>query len=520
MLRRLLTLYLIFVLFGLNAQNKYWVFLTDKSGVEFNPYEYFSPHAMQRRVRNHIPICDSTDYPLNEQYVQIISKQVDSLGFRSRWMNALVVWANDAQINRLETLPFVKKTQALEYKVLVASEKVSDARTEEIDLLIDKQTRSMGGNLFEPKQIDGKGVVIAIFDGGFPSVNTHSFFKPLFVEKRILATYDFTSGNQEVYHASSHGTMVLSNIAGVLDGKKMGLATGASFLLARTEVNSEPFSEEENWLAAVEWADKNGADIINSSLGYTHHRYFPVQMDGGSLVAKAANMAFEKGILVVNAAGNEGEDANWKYIGTPADAEHTLSIGGIDPMNDLHISFSSYGPTADGRLKPNVSALGKTVVIGRNPKPKIAYGTSFASPLVAGFAACVLQLNPNYTSKQLFEEIQKSAHLYPYYDYSHGYGIPQASYFTSRAIPSPTTFKIVEESDTIKVSLLDFMQTNLFENRYLFYKISDAKGRIRVYKVLDVYQKNVLILIPEDISKDEVLSVFYKGCYQEYSKPN
>ena len=168
----------------------------------------------------------------------------------------------------------------------------------------------------------------------------------------------------------------------------MGLATGANFLLAITEVSSEPFSEEENWLAAVEWAYKNGADIISSSLGYTNNRYFTKDMDGKkSFVVKAASLAARKGMLVINAAGNDG-DSEWKVISTPADADSILTIGGVSPETNLHINFSSYGPTADGRMKPNVSAFGEAVVANTKGNVEIAFGTSFATPLVAGFAAC------------------------------------------------------------------------------------------------------------------------------------
>ncbi len=193
----------------------------------------------------------------------------------------------------------------------------------------------------------------------------------------------------------------------MLGEMKMGLATEAEFLLARTEVNTEPFSEEENWLAAAEWADKNGADIISSSLGYTLPRYFQYQMDGKStLVARAATMAFEKGILVVNAMGNDGA-GKWFVVGTPADAEEVLSVGGVDPFTNVHISFSSFGPTADGRMKPNVCAAGQALVASPKRITK-AYGTSFATPLVTGFAACVLQLNPDFTVQELKTNIEQS----------------------------------------------------------------------------------------------------------------
>lgn len=167
------------------------------------------------------------------------------------------------------------------------------------------------------------------------------------------------------------------------------MASNAEFLLARTEVNAEPFAEEEWWLAAAEWAGKNGAHIINSSLGYTYHRYFPEQMDRKtSLVARAANMAASKGIIVVNAMGNDG-DNSWKAVGTPADADTVLSVGSVDPYKEYKINFSSFGPTVDGRMKPNVTNSGFAAVAVKKDKLGNAHGTSFASPLISGFVACI-----------------------------------------------------------------------------------------------------------------------------------
>ncbi len=162
-----------------------------------------------------------------------------------------------------------------------------------------------------------------------------------------------------------------------------------------------------------------------------------------SLVARAANMAASKGMLVVNAAGNDGE-TKWKHLGTPADADSVLSVGGISPESDYHFSFSSYGPTADKRLKPNVCAYGAVMESGKKGLTT-TYGTSFASPLVAGFAACAWQTNRRLNNMELFKEIEKSADLYPYFDYAHGYGVPQAGYFINRqkyneeitTLPSP-----------------------------------------------------------------------------------
>ena len=166
-----------------------------------------------------------------------------------------------------------------------------------------------------------------------------------------------------------HGTMVLSCIAGIKMGKD-GIGYRSRFLLARTEINTEPAKEEVWWMQAVEWADKNGANVINSSLGYGKSRYYVEDMDGKqSLVSKAANMAAAKGMLVCNAMGNEGSDKAWRTLITPADADSVISVGGLNPATDKRIYFSSFGPTADGRLKPNVVAFGTADVA----KPRGGY---------------------------------------------------------------------------------------------------------------------------------------------------
>ncbi len=492
------------------SQNSYWVFFRDKSGVEFNPAEYFDAKALERRLRHQISLFDESDYPLNQDYVHEVQNLSDSTGFHSRWLNAMLVYADEYQIEAVKTLPCVKSVvQKQASQCIFADYKQLDGREEEA-FLREKQINSMEGALFEPINVDGKGVRIAVFDGGFPNVDKEDAFAHIFKNGNLKGTYDFTKNKEYVFYSNGHGTMVLSNIAGIWNGQKVGLATGAEFLLAKTEVLTEPFAEEEYWLAAAEWADKNGADIISSSLGYTHHRYFIEDMDGTSLVAKAANMAFRKGILVVNAAGNEGSSEDWKYIGTPADADSVLSIGGINPFSDYHIDFSSYGPTADGRMKPNVSAMGQTFVI-TSKGASTAYGTSFATPLVSGFCACVLQVHPDYTVQDLFREVQKSGDLYPYYDYAHGYGVPKASYFTQKDKTTDATFRIEQNKQGIDVEILSHFSKKDFANPYLYYHIAKPNGFIKKYALVKVIQKHPLSIDSDLYESGDIVRIHYQG---------
>ncbi len=442
---------LIFTIFlfassSLYSQNRYWVFLSDKTGVSFDPYSYFDPSAIQKRLDKHISLSQTTDLPLRADYLEEIQKITGNLGTSSRWFNAVSVRAGKNNIDKISKLPFVVGIQEIQMVSSTAEKPFNSDVSWEDDQLREAQINALGVKYFEDMGIDGTGVRIAIFDGGFPGVDTSPMFQHIRESGRIIATWDFVKNTEFVYDYSSHGTSVLTCIAGIIDDKKFGLAPGAEFLLARTEVTREVFSEEENWLAAVEWADKNGADIISSSLGYTFKRYFPKQMDGKStLVTRSANLAASKGMLVINAAGNDG-DKDWEVIGAPADADSVLSIGGVSPDNGYHINFSSYGPTFDGRMKPNLVAFGK-VATSNDKKIKQSFGTSFSTPLVSGFAACVMQIHPEWDNMETFRQLEMSGHLYPYYDYAHGYGVPQASYFTlgkTEAIPT-FAFEVSEE---------------------------------------------------------------------------
>ena len=516
-----------------NAQ-QWMVYLKDKQHQDFNPYTYFDIKAIERRQRTGIPLDDPTDWPVNQNYVNKVATLVDEVIITSRWLNAVAVEATDAQVGVLRMLPFVLNVEWIEPSAMAVASYNDYDTTLDADrmMVLEGQLRSLGISDWQKAGYNGKGVRIAILDVGFDRADQVPAFDHIRNEKRLIATRDFTSRkySENVYYGNGHGTEVWSCIGGKIGDLHIGLATGAEFLLAKTEKNSEKYAEELYWLAAAEWADKNGADIINSSLGYTSKRYFNWQMDGKTtFVTRAANIAARKGMLVVNAAGNEGTD-KWHYIGAPADADSVLSVGGIDPATGYHTSFSSYGPTADKRMKPNVSAYGHVVAAapaGLAP----AQGTSFASPLVAGFAACAWQSNRSLNNMQLFREIEKSGTLYPYFDYAHGYGVPQAGYFVN-AKPSATepTFKVVDNGDSISIIIVNKTFDKVLSHspvtgkslvgpypmpvsnpEYLYYNIMDASGVLSSYYVVDVTQPNVLTVLKSDYRPGDALNVHYAG---------
>ncbi|MBI2967539.1 MAG: S8 family serine peptidase [Bacteroidetes bacterium] len=522
------------------SSEKYWIFFCDKKEVHFNPLTYFDPKTIARRMKYGIPLADSLDFPVNETYLQRVCEITGSVKITSRWLNAAVVIATKEQINQIIAFPFVARVEKIVSECRLAGNRSSPDTikiklSDSDSILLEKQIKRMQGEKFIQKGIDGNGVRVAVFDAGFPWVNTHPAFEHIRKENRILKTYDFVKSDEFVYDYSSHGTGVLSNIAGLMEGRHIGLATGAEFLLARTEqAAGEPFSEEENWVAAIEWADKNGADMVSSSLGYTYHRYFPEQMDGKTTyISRAANIAARKGLLVINAAGNDGS-GRWKKLGAPADADSIVTVGGFNPGSDYHINFSSYGPTADMRRKPNVAAYGSAIIAGKNGLEH-AFGTSFATPLVTGFTACAWQTKRDLNNMEMFRELEKSGHLYPYFDYAHGYGIPQASYFTDSVFSPPdTTFtmsintpfvtilvkKMASDTvtDTVQIvaGLIESLLTKSFRKNLLFYHIENDKGYLDKYFVVDITGRDEYVIDVGDVKPGYILRVHNKGYTEVY----
>ena len=486
---------------GFSQSNKYWIYYSDKAGMTLNPYEYFSSGAIERRIQNGIPLFDFSDLPVNPLYTSRVSSMSDTLLGSSRWLNASCIRATKQNLEEIRRLPFVKDIVPSRSHALVAGfEDLSKAEQS----LAYWQTERMGNSYFKKNGLSGKGILIAIFDVGFPKVNTHPAFAHLIEKGQIRETHDFITGKENVYHSNGHGKMVLSCIAGRIDSLDIGLAPDADFILARTErFLSEWGSEEQNWVFAAEWADKLGADIISSSLGYAEERYFQYNMDGHTApITKAANIAARKGILVVTAAGNENQN-NWGTIVAPSDADSALTIGGTNPYTDYQISFSSSGPTADLRMKPNVSAYGEVVAASGSDAFSTVDGTSFATPLVAGFAACLMQAYPNMKTMDIFELIERSAHLYPYFDYAHGYGIPQATHALDPLIPVAPTFSFDVQEDSIAIvpdSSVISAHPEWGESKNLYFEIIGADNFIYHYGVAEIKQKEQFKLAKDNFT--------------------
>ena len=284
--------------------------------------------------------------------------------------------------------------------------------------------------------LHGEGVVVAVFDGGFSDLN-HEVFSSL----HLVAAHDFVNGDDDVGDGAdqgegSHGTMTLSVLGGLHEGQLVGPAFAADFILAKTENSaSETPVEEDNWAAAAEWAESLGADVISSSLGYLEYdRPFPSytyrDMNGQTAIStRAAEMAAARGVVVVNSAGNSGDNAQHNTLGAPADGAHVLAIGAVGPTG-IRTSFSSVGPSADGRIKPDLAAQGQAVKValpGSVNRYGTASGTSFSCPLTAGVVALLLQVNPGASPDDVAGVLRATASQAGMPDNLLGWGIVNAS---------------------------------------------------------------------------------------------
>jgi len=418
-----------FLFLSLSSQTqKYWVFFKDKP----NPLmPNLSPKSIERRAKFHINI-DYTDYPVSSDYV----KQIEDLGFtiekKSKWLNAVSVYADAQELQFIQNLPFVVQIQpVIKWKV----EKNPSDKSEKTQLNYGNseiQNQMINIPYLHNLGYTGSGILIGIFDSGFINANQHTALKRVFDNNKVVAAYNFVQNNTNVYTLDGHGTMVWSCIASYIPDTMVGTGYDAEFVLAITEdVGSETTAEEDNWLAAMEWADSLGVDIINTSLGYSEMDgggfYTYRDMDGNTtIITRAADIASSKGILCVVSAGNEG-NGSWKKITAPCDADSVLCVGSVN-FNRLKSSFSSFGPSYDGRIKPDIMAMGGNSAIA-NPNLSLGFasGTSFSAPIITGLVACLWQANPSKNNMQIIDAIKKSSDRAFNPDTLYGWGIPDAA---------------------------------------------------------------------------------------------
>lgn len=419
-----------------------WVYFTDKPDAATyfaNPTTMLTQRALDRRTRQNIPL-DIKDVPIYEPYVtQVDNSSGITIIARSKWLNCVHVRGTQAQIQALTGLSFVSSidfaSNAISGKV---KPRLSDKLNDKLSVTLTNfnygqaanQIQMLHGDYLHQQNFTGTSMYIAVIDAGFTNVNTMSAFQRIRNNNQILGTYNFVSRITDVYGYHTHGTMVLSTMAGYVENQYVGTAPDAKYYLFISEDGAqEHIYEESLWVEAAEKADYLGVDVINTSLGYTEfdnanfdHTY--ADMNGNTtFISRGAQIAFTRGMLLINSAGNSGNET-WHYIGAPADASNVLSIGAVNPDETI-TTFSSWGPTSDGRIKPDICTQGGwSAVIYTDDTIFNGNGTSFAGPILAGTAACFWQAFPNKTNQQIADAIRQSADRYTNPDDQYGYGIP------------------------------------------------------------------------------------------------
>jgi serine protease AprX len=492
------TLFILIITFyckGLFCQTpgKYRVEFTDKNYTPYslsNPGQFLSEKALNRRIKQNTPVTID-DIPVNAYYLDSIQKLGLTILNTSKWFNSASVFIDDTSVlNKLNKITFIKSfkktahTNSIKSSVInkypIISEEYSQQTLNPSYGSAFSQINQVNGDYLHQLGFKGDNMVIAVIDVGFYKANSLSAFDSIVANNHILGTKDFVEPGDDVYTKGTHGSYVLSIIAGNIPGTYIGTAPNASYWLLRSEDTRSEFPiEEDNWIAAAEFADSAGVDIINTSLGYYNFDdpnigpdYKYSDMNGKTArISIAADIAASKGILVVVSAGNEGNKP-WHYISAPADALNVLSVGAVDSEENL-ASFSSVGPSADGRIKPDIAAMGlATAYQSDNGDIKNGNGTSFSAPIISGLAACLWQAFPNLTNNDIIKFIKLSSNKANFPNNKTGYGIPNfetaynlAAYSTQlpqnndRVYPNPC-------SNFICINVNDFTQSNIFIEIY------------------------------------------------------
>jgi hypothetical protein len=451
---------------------RYIVKLQNKGATTFslnNPTAYLSARALARRTRYAISV-DSADLPVPATYLsQIRSIPNVTILNVSKWLNAVAILTGDpAAITAINALPFVQSTSPLAARV--ANQRIDKFNTSPVEELPvppnERVTGTQGdffnygtssyneihlhkGEFLHNIGLRGQGMQIAMLDAGFFNYTTLKAFDSINLNGQVLGTWDFVNREASVVEDFYHGMQCLSTIAANIPGQFVGKAPKASFYLFRTEDAATEYPIEEfNWVCGAELSDSLGADVISSSLGYNtfdnsvfDHTYS--QMDGKTtMCATGARMAAKKGLLIFNANGNEGTNT-WHFLITPADADSILAVGAVTSTGVVG-SFSSYGPSADGRVKPDVSSIGVAAIVqNTNNTIGTSNGTSFACPNMAGLGTCLWQGFPEFNNARIVRALKEAGTIYTAPNNRIGYGIPDmkaafASLLTDYATSSVT----------------------------------------------------------------------------------
>jgi subtilisin family serine protease len=494
--------FILFLVQFLFAQEHAWVYFKDKPDEATflaNPITMLSQKALDRRMKQNIAL-DTKDIPIANSYINAVSLVTGiEVKAKSKWLNTLHIFGSEADIKSLLSLSFVDRVEFAADNLNTSSKSVK-RKENKFEVKTDfnygssaNQIEMLNGDVLHQKGFTGMGMTIAVMDAGFPNVNTISAFQRIRDNNQIRDGYDFVNRNADFYTGSSHGTSVLSTMAGFVDGQLIGTAPDASYYLFITEdIIQETPLEESLWVEAAEKADSLGVDIINTSLGYTtfddaRYNYTYADMDGNTaFITRGADIAFSRGMIIVNSAGNSGNNS-WHYIGAPADGFNVLSIGAVDGFENI-TSFSSFGPTSDGRIKPDANAKGGgTTLINSLGNVSTSNGTSFSSPVICGVIACFWQAYPDKTNAEIIQIIKESGHLYTTPTDYEGYGIPDFE----KALNTIFTNALFEENFQF--------YPNPFQERIQFQFVNNFDLQISLFDMLGK------LLLEKQITKDNPL---------------
>lgn len=543
-MKKLLTILMLLALssstYSQVAPSKYIVYFTDKNNSPYSissPSAYLSQRAIERRTRQSIAV-NITDLPVNPFYVSDVAATGVTIEYTLKWLNAVVISTTDStKLNAINSLGFVassKKVKRLHGPGKGFKEVTGQSTPYERGVYnygpSYRQINMIGGDQLHNEGYKGQGMVIAVLDAGFENANVIPAFDSIRNKNKILGTWDFVAKESSVYEDHSHGTMVLSAMAAHIPGELVGTAPEASYWLLRSEdASPEHLIEETNWVAAAEFADSVGADIINSSLGYTifddpsmNHTY--ADMDGHTtIITRGADHAASKGILVVNSAGNSG-GSSWQYIGAPADGDSVLTIGAVD-SSKTYAFFSSTGPSSDGRIKPNVCAMGQgTVLASPAGGTFTGNGTSFSSPIIAGMAACLWQTDPSKSMMDVYRAIERSADRYNNPDNNYGYGIPNFSLAKLlltdvKSVPSGNGTQISFYPNPFNEKIEFVVYTA--DSQHTVIEMFDLKGKLISTQNLNTAAQsytNGIVNIPAELSAGMYMIRFRSGDHVSFSK--
>ncbi len=520
------------------AQDVYFIGFTNKIGTNYSvssPLEFLSQRSIDRRIRQGIAINQS-DLPVSQSYINEVASKGALIRYALKWMNGVVATIpNESVLLEVNQLSFVTKT----IKIFDSSVKGSILPDDEFGPTFSEkkdptdfynygsssaQIKMMNGHNLHNLGFRGQGMLIAVLDAGFRNVNMISAFDSLWFNNRIVFTRDYVNRNSNIFNEHSHGTIVLSAMAGNISGQLIGTAPEASYILIRTEdANSEQIIEEYNWAAGIELADSLGADLINSSLGYYQfdlesQNYSFSHMDGQTTPsARMANEALNKGMLVITSAGNEGSTL-WQRIITPSDAFGSIAVGAVD-IDGNYASFSSVGPSFDGRVKPDVAAMGKaTIVQNSTGNIATANGTSLSAPLIAGLATCLWQKYSNLTATEMKQLIIQAGSLYNNPNAYLGYGIPNFGIYATGLIDTSDTFRQVRLFPNPTGSTISFVTPNLLMNKELTIRIFGVSGNVEFQSSIVATSNVTQINLPMGMARGVYLVFVHSDNYSSVGK--